>query len=272
MSIGRYESQYSMNDNKDGIFGVDSDGVMTVVTPPVGAGYGPKHWKKVNIREGARQVKKRLRAARNIDAFGEAWFRFMLWKAGRASAETGIAVVAGWAASRVSPKRFKELREGLRHEHQPESVDEAMLTELLEHISELDAFAFNHKKSPRLPYALASQIQSELRRSRKQFLESDTKPLENGDAWAIENALASKELDLEEALVSKESELAEFAEAAGLGPQERKLIQALLNNPSLSAYGGNKELSEILNLPAQQVGVVKKRAFDKIRRLGRVPE
>lgn len=258
-----------MNDNKDGIFGVDSDGVMTVVTTPVGAGYGPKQWKKVNIREGARQVKKRLQPKGEVDAFAEAWLRFMLWKAGNSSAETGIGIVAGWAASRLKPERFGELRDGLWQEHQPLSAEEALLTELLGRVSDLDASILNDPKFLRLPFDLANQIQSELRRSHKQVLESDHQPLEDGNVWAIENVLASKELDPEEALLSKESEVAEFAEAAGLGPQEHELMQAILNNPSLSQYGGNKELAEILDWSAEQVGVVKKRAYDKMRRVGK---
>lgn len=83
----------------------------------------------------------------------------------------------------------------------------------------------------------------------------------------IEDALASKEPGPEEQLMNRESELNDFVEAAGLGPQEKELMQAFLNNPDLIGYGGNKELADSLNWSIQQVGVVKKRALDKMRRI-----
>lgn len=258
-----------MNHEKDGFFGVDSEGVTAFVTPLIGADYRRKHWKKVDVRQAAREVRGRLQPKKQADALMEAWLRFLFWKAGKASAETGIAVTAAWAATRVNPERYGVLREGLRQEHQTwtRSVKEAFLAELLERVPDLDASLIDAAKFPGIPIELAKNIQSELRRSNKQVLESDIQPLGDENTWAIEDALASKEPGPEEQLLCRESEGAEFMEAAGLGPQERELMQALLDNPDLLSYGGNKELADSLNWSIQQVGVVKKRALDKIRKV-----
>ena len=250
-----------MNPERDGFFGVDSEGVTAFVTPLVGAGYRPKRWKKVDVRQTAREVRERLKPKKRADALMEAWLRFLFWKAGKASAETGIAVTAGWAATRLKPERFKVLSEGLWQEHQTwtPSVKEALLTELLAHVPELDASMIAAAKFPRLPFELAKAIQSEVRRSQKQVLESDHQPLGDGDVWAIEDALASKEQSPEEELLCRESEISAFTDAAGLGPQERELMQALLDNPGLLDYGGNKEIADRIHWSVQQVGVVKKR-------------
>jgi len=257
------------NPQKDGFFGVDSEGVTAYVTPLVGADYRRKQWKKVDIRQAAREVRERLQPKKRADALMEAWLRFLFWKAGKASAETGIAVTAGWAATRLNPERYGVLREGLRQEHQTwtPSVEEALLTELLERVSELDESVLADPNFAQMPFELAKAIQSELRRSQKQVLESDRQPLGDEDAWVIEDALASKEPGPEEQLMNRESKLNDFVEAAGLGPQEKELMQAFLNNPDLIGYGGNKELADSLNWSIQQVGVVKKRALDKMRRI-----
>lgn len=256
-----------MNHERDGFFGVDSDGKAAFITPLVEADYRRKHWKKVDIRQAARQVRNRLHPKGDVDAFAEAWLRFLLWKAGKASTETQIAVVAGWAASRLKPERFGELSNGLRQEHQSLSAEEALLTELLGRVSELDASFLSDPEFPRLPRYLASHIQAELRRTHKQVLDSDNQPLGDENAWAIEDAFASKEPGPEEQFLRRESEIAEFTEAAGLGPQEQELMQALFSNPDMIGYGVNQELADSLDWSVQQVGVVKKRAFDKIRKV-----